>query len=199
MRQRPIFARWFDEFIPAGQAAGRFAASGIYPATDAEATVLRDKVRAAAFREFPGAEAAWEDQLAAWHAENARIFVRNTLIKTDACLPRGPGSLAHVLPAPQEGGGSIEDIEENWRGALRSALVRIVVNQDCGGFEDVVAAAAGGPPAGLRDERGVLRADEVMKWIEDNWEAVGRVAWRENCARAKEAFRVKEERRKKDE
>lgn len=184
MRQRPIFARWFDEFVPACQATGRFIATD----SRSEAAV-RDEVRAAAFRAFPGAETAYDSQLAAWRAEQARIFVKNTLIKTDACLP-GPKSIARVLPAPKKGGGGAQDIEKGWRGALRSALVRIVVKEDFSGFEGVFA-----PPM-LRDKWGVLLVDEVEKWITENWEAVGREAWRENGIRAAEAYRIREGRKK---
>lgn len=90
----------------------------------------------------------------------------------------------------------MEDIEEGWRDTLRSALIKIVIHQNCNGFEGVVGGVA--PPARLRDEGGALRVDEVKAWIAENWEAVGRVAWREKRARTSEAFRAMKEQRKEE-
>lgn len=182
MRQRPIFARWVDEFIPACLAAGRFV---VGPSETRTCASVRDEVRALAFETFPDVEDAYNNQLAAWNREKTRIFVKNKLIKEDMCLP---DSIAHVLPASQEGGGSMEDIEKVWRGVLRSALVRIVVEGD-EGFDGIVLPK-------LRDENDVLIVDEVKEFITENWEMVGRVAWKENCVRAAEAYRIKEERMK---
>lgn len=180
MQQRAIFARWIEEFLPACHATGRFVADAGY-----DLNSVRGQVRAAAFHAFPDAQQAYDAQLAAWDAERARIHVKNTLIRTDACLPP---SIAHVLPTPQEGsGGTAEDIETTWRSVLRSALMRIIANDE-EGFEGIT-------PPRLRDERGVLRAEEVREWIAANWEVVGQVAWRLNCQRAAEAYHIKEERR----
>lgn len=175
MRQRPIFARWVEDFVPGCQASGRFVGRS-HRTHDS----VRDDVRAAAFGAFPGAEEAYTTRLAGWHREKTRIFVKTKLIKLDMALP---DSIAHALPRPQEGGGSVEDIEKCWRRVLRSALTRILL-QDYQEFEGIV-------PPQLRDLHGVLLVDDVKEWITENWEAVGRIAWRENCARAAESFRIK--------
>lgn len=182
MRQRPIFARWVEEFVPSCMATGRCV---VDPFADPKRTraSVREEVRALAFATFPGVEDGYNNQLAAWTKEKARIFVKNTLIKKDMCLP---DSIAHVLPTPQEGGGRMGDIEKVWRGVLRSALIKIVVEGD-ESFDGIELPK-------LRDEKGVLIVDEVKAFIADNWETIGRVAWKENCARAAVAYRIKEER-----
>lgn len=176
MRQRPIFARWVEEFVPGCQASGRFVAQHGTP------DAVRDAVRAAAFREFPGTEEAYVAQLAAWSREKTRVFVKGKLIKQDMALP---DSISYALPRPQEGGGGVDDIEKCWRGVLRSALTKIVLEDD-EGFEGIV-------PPRKRDQHGVLVVDDVKEWIMENWEAVGRVAWKQNCTHAAESFRRKKE------
>lgn len=178
MRQRPIFARWVEEFLPARHAAGRFVRPGPGHSTRAD-------VRKFAFAAFPGSEERYTDQLTVWNREKACTFVRNT-IKKDHCIP---SNITHILPALQEGSaGTTEDVEASWRGVLRSALAKIVTK------DDGMFAGDGIVPPRLCDEHGVLIVEEVKEWIGKNWEEVGRLAWRENCARAAEAYRIKKER-----
>ncbi|KAJ4394284.1 hypothetical protein N0V93_003501 [Gnomoniopsis smithogilvyi] len=177
MSQRPIFARWAEEYVPKQIALNR---SSFYIESRASIAV-RDEVRAAAFDAFPHAEERYIRQLAAWNKEKARIFVKNKLIKDDMALP---DSIACALPVPQEG-SSVAEVEKNWRGVLRSALTKLIVDQ-CGG--------EGMAPPHVRDKYGVLIIDEVRKWIAKNWEAVGRAAWTEQCARAAESMRSKQAR-----
>lgn len=170
MRQRPVFARWVEEFVPREINSNR-SLLGIDQRTS---TAVRNEVRAAAFAAFPGAKDRYTQQLAAWNKEQNRIFVKNKLIKEDRALPE---SIACALPKPQEG-SSVAQLEKKWRGVLRSALIKLIVEERTD-FECACIA-----PADLRDEQGVLIIDEVKDWIEKNWETVGRAAWAEQCARA---------------
>lgn len=182
MNQRPVFARWVEEYVPEQINANQSLFD-----TDKRTTLdIREEVRNAAFATFPGAEERYNEQLAAWNKERTRIFVKNKLIKEDMALPQ---SIACALPTPQEG-SSVAEVERNWRGVLRSALTKLIVNE-CTDFGGVVGIS----PPQLRDEYGVLIVDEVKDWIEKNWEAVGRAAWVEQCARAAESMRIKEARR----
>ncbi|CAN8099029.1 unnamed protein product [Discula destructiva] len=189
MRTRQLFARWFDEHVPAQLA-------DLQPATAAQThetpTVdeLRAEFRAAAFKTFPGAEERYAQQLIEWNKEKMRILVKNTLIRQDRALPE---SVASALPAPQEG-STAAGVERDWRGTLRSALVKIIVDDDA----DAAFVDADGErivPPRLRDEHGVFVVDDVKKWIGENWERVGRAAWAEQCVRSAEAVRLREESR----
>lgn len=182
MNQRPVFARWVEEYVPAQINLNR----SFFEKDKRTATDIRDEVRNAAFVTFPGAEERYNQQLAAWNKERTRIFVKNRLIKEDMALPE---SIACALPTPQEG-SSVAEVERNWRGVLRSALTKLIVNE-CTAYEGAGIA----PPQHVRDKYGVLIVDEVKDWIEKNWETVGRAAWVEQCARAAEKMRIKEARR----
>ncbi|KAF3764880.1 hypothetical protein M406DRAFT_239722, partial [Cryphonectria parasitica EP155] len=171
MSQRAVFARWVEDFIPHCLATGRFVTPD--PQTRTKAAV-RDQVRRLAFEKFPGSEARYTAQLAAWNREKARIFVKNKLIKHDMAVPE-----------------DISHIGRSWRGGLRSALVQIIV-EDENGFQE-----HGIETPQLRDEHGVLVVDRVKTWIEENWEDVGRAAWSKNCTRASQWFRIKKERETK--
>ncbi|KAK7745423.1 hypothetical protein SLS53_002920 [Cytospora paraplurivora] len=171
MKQRPIFARWVEEFKPRCREQGRFLVSDPGKTPDQ----VRDEVRRLAFETFPESEAAYAAALAAWRREKIRIYVKNKVIKEDVCLP---ADISHALPAPQEGARSApSDVERHWRGVLRSALAKILT-QDDGGFGGFV------PPA-LRDGDGVLVVEDVKDWIGRNWEEVGRVAWAMQCEKAR--------------
>lgn len=182
MNQRPVFARWVEEYVPEQINLKRSS----FDTDERTATDIREEVRNAAFATFPGAEERYNNQLAAWNKERIRIFVKNKLIKEDMALPE---SIACALPTPQEG-SSVAEVERNWRGVLRSALTKLIVNE-CTDFEGVGIA----PPQHVRDKYGVLIVDEVKDWIEKNWETVGRAAWVEQCARAAESMRTKQARR----
>lgn len=178
MKQRPVFARWVEEFKPRCREQGRFVVSD----PDKTPGQVHREVRRLAFRAFPGSRAAYAAALAAWRREKARVYVKNKLIKEDACLPP---DISHALPAPQEGaGGAPADLEGHWRGVLRSALAKVLL-QDDGGFRGVV-------PPGLRDGDGVLAVEDVKDWIARNWEEVGRVAWEVQCEKAR--ARIEEKR-----
>ncbi|KUI66491.1 hypothetical protein VM1G_01521 [Cytospora mali] len=185
MKQRPLFARWVDDFIPQCREQGRFPVPG--PATKTPDDVRAD-VRAEAFRAFPDSEPIYAATLAAWRREKTRVYVKNTVIKGDVCLP---ADISHVLPAPREeaAGAAIADgapdAERMWRGALRSALAKILIDDDAG-FGGVV-------PPKLRDDQGALVVDDVKDWINRHWEEVGRVAWEVQC----EKFRANVERKRK--
>lgn len=183
MRQRPVFARWIEDFIPRCLAEKRFLVADPKGTTQ---TSVRDQVRRLAFATFPGSEQAYNERLVAWNKEEARIFVKGKLIKEELCIPK---DISDILPPPQEGSNStIEDIEKGWRGVLRSALVKLVID-DSEEFEGIV-------PPRLRDKDGILLVDDIKKWIEKNWEAVGYVAWRENRIQTAKAYHEREERQK---
>lgn len=185
MRTRPIYARWVDEYVPAQIAALDPSLSTPIDSRDK----IRTTVREAAFVTFPGSRERYTQQLVAWDTEQARIFVKNTLIKQDLALPE---SVASALPAPQEG-VSEADLEEDWRGCLRSALVEIVVNESTT-FTDREGKSIV-PEFSLRDPHGVLSTDHVLEWIGKNWERVGHAAWAEMCVRSAERPREKDEKR----
>lgn len=178
MNQRPVFALWVEEYVPSQIILNR----SLFEIDKRTATDVRDEVRDAAFSTFPGAEERYNQQLSTWNKERTRIFVKNKLIKEDVALP---ASISCALPTPQEGSSAAE-VEKNWRGVLRSALTKLIVNESAD-FEN-----AGITPPQLRDRYGVLIIDEVKDWIEKNWESVGRAAWIEQCARAAESMRIKE-------
>lgn len=180
MNQRLIFAHWVKDYIPGQIRLNR----PFLDTNNRTPEAVRDEVRAAAFAAFPGAEEHYNQQLTAWNKERVRIFVKNKLIKEDMALP---DSIACALPMPQEG-VLVAELERNWRGVLRSALTKLIVNE-CEGV--------GIAPPQVRDKYGVLIIDKVKDWIEKNWEAVGRAAWAEQCARAAESMRFKQARQQK--
>ncbi|KAL1868741.1 hypothetical protein Daus18300_005875 [Diaporthe australafricana] len=183
MKQRPAFARWVNEFIPACRAEGRFMVSNPEEHTKED---VRDDVRQIAFKTFPGSEAAYNSALADWNKERTRIFVKNKIIKDDVCLP---SDIKPFLPSLGGGDGNVDtgtglpDLEKHWRGVLRSALAKIIVDDD-ETFEGIV-------PPRLRNADGVLEVDDVKDWINRNWFDVGRVAWTANCARSRESMERK--------
>ncbi|KAI3397478.1 hypothetical protein diail_10690 [Diaporthe ilicicola] len=178
MKQRPAFARWVNEFLPACREQGRFMAFNPEERTKED---VRDDVRKLAFETFPGSEAAYSAALADWNKERTRIFVKSKVIKEDTCLP---SDITPFLPPLRERDGdsstSLPDLERNWRGVLRSALVKVVIDDD-ETFEGIV-------PPKLRNADGVLEVDDVKDWINRNWVDVGRVAWRMNRERATESM-----------
>lgn len=176
MKQRPLFARWVEDFRPRCHEQGRslVADPGRTPGH------VHDEVRLQAFRAFPASEHAYAAALAAWRREKVRIYVKTKVIKEDMCLP---ADVSRVLPAPQERADtsaadtSAADIERNWRGVLRSALAKILIEDDAG-FDGI-------EPPRLRDEEGTLVVEDVKDWVNRNWEEVGRVAWQSQCAKVR--------------
>lgn len=175
--KRPIFKRWADEFIPACRAKGRFTVSNPQERTRA---AVRDEVRKEAFSTFPGSEAEYKSALADWNKEKTRILVKNKIIKENECLP---ADVKPALPAPREHvedmDAYLRDLERNWRAMLRSALAKIIIDDDdtFGGID----------PPRLRDAEGVLKVEDVREWIRQNWEKVGKAAWELNCERSRES------------
>lgn len=180
MKQRPDFARWVNEFIPDCRAKGRFMVPNPEKRTPRD---VRDDVRKEAFRTFAGSEAAYKSALADWNKEKTRIFVKNKLIKEDACVPADITASLPALPK-RDGGGdtgaALRELEKNWRGVLRSSLVKVIVDDD-DSFEGI-------KPPKLRDADGVLQVDDIKDWINRNWEDVGRVAWDLYLERARESI-----------
>lgn len=180
VKQRPIFKRWADVFIPDCRTSGRFVVPNPQQRTRRD---VRDEVRKETFRTFPGSEAAYNFVLAEWNKEKTRIFVKSKIIKEDACLP---ADITPVLPDPREHDGetaNLKDLEKNWRGLLRSALAKVIIDDD-DSFKGI-------KPPRLRDAEGVLQVDDVKDWIKRNWVEVGRAAWDMNCERARESMERK--------
>lgn len=181
MEKRPVFKRWADEFIPACRAKGRFVVANPQERTPRD---VRDEVQKEAFKTFPASAAAYNTALAGWHKEQARLFVKNKLIKEDACLP---ADVTPFLPTPREHDdgttATLHDLERNWRGVLRSALAKVIIDDD-----DTFGSIT---PPRLRDAAGVLEVDRVKEWIGENWEEVGRVAWELSCERSRESMERK--------
>lgn len=178
--QRPVFARWVDEFKPACRAKGRFVVTNPEECTR---DTVRDEVRKEAFKTFPGKKAEFDARITEWKKEKARIYVKNTLIKKAAYLP---DDLTSYLPPLRAIDGEEDSdktarkvaIQRQWRSMLISALQKIIVDDD-DSFE-------GFAPPNLRDSNGVLDIDKVVDWINFNWPGVGNVAWKRQCARAME-------------
>ncbi|POS78588.1 hypothetical protein DHEL01_v203026 [Diaporthe helianthi] len=178
--QRPVFARWIDEFIPACRAQGRFIVPN---AEERTWETVRDEVRREVFKTFPGKEAEYNARLTEWKKEKARIFVKKAIIKEAAYLPE---DLKSYLPPPRDRDGDKDGdkdtrlvaIEMQWRSVLVSALQKIIIDDD-DSFEGLV-------PHNLRDSNGVLEVDQVTDWINVNWPGVGDAAWKRQCARARE-------------
>lgn len=180
VKNRPVFKRWADEFIPACRAKGRFLVPNPQQRTRGD---VRDEVRREVFRTFPGSEAAYDFVLAGWARERARVLVKNKIIKEDACLPADITPFLPTTSREHDGGDDageyMRDLEKNWRGVLRSALAKVIIDDDDSfGVVD---------PPRLRDAEGVLQVDDVKDWINRNWEKVGQVAWVLNCERARES------------
>lgn len=185
VKNRPVFKRWADEFIPACRAQGRFLVPNPQQRTRGD---VRDEVRREVFRTFPGSEAAYDFVLAGWDRERVRVLVKNKIIKEDVCLP---DDITPFLPttsrehdAGDDTGEYMRDFEKNWRGVLRSALAKIIIDDD--------DSFGGVDPPRLRDAEGVLQVDDVKDWINRNWEKVGKVAWVLNCERARESVERKQ-------
>jgi hypothetical protein len=181
MEQRPLFERWIEEFIPACRTRGCFIISNPEECTT---QTVREAVRKQAFDAFQGSEAAYNARLAEWDKEKTRIYVKNRFIKGGEYLPE---DIKPYLPVPRDRDGDESEDEKNarllaierqWRGDLRSALEKVIINDD-DSFEGIV-------PPKLRDKNGVLRVDEVKAWTVKNWPEVGRAAWKQQCDRARE-------------
>lgn len=186
VKNRPVFKRWADDFIPACRAKGRFTVPDPQQRTKA---AVRDEVRREVFRTFPGSEAAYDFALAGWNRERARVLVKNKIIKGDVCLPDDITPFLPTTTSREHNGGDdageeyMRDLEKNWRGVLRSALAKIIIDDD--------DSFGGVDPPRLRDAEGVLQVDDVKDWINRNWERVGQVAWKLNCERARESVERK--------
>lgn len=205
MRTRGVFARWINEHVPAQIRDLPIAETDTTPSRDE----IRDAIRESAFETFPSVRARYEAQLADWNKEQNRIFVKNTLIKQDLALP---ASIDSALPVPQCGTDAAQ-LERHWRGALRSALVKIIVDDEDPGFEyseeeqeenktDDEKLENNGTAApklqSLRDEHGILVLDDVTAWIGANWKRVGRAAWNAMCKQNAERLAKKNEKRRRD-
>jgi hypothetical protein len=181
MKQRPLFDRWINEFIPACRTRRRFMVTNPEERTP---QTVRDELRKQAFEVFPDSKPRYNARLTDWNKEKTRIYVKNGLIKGGAYLPE---DIKPYLPVPRDHDGDSGDgdkearllaIERQWRGALRWALEKVIIGDD-DSFEGVV-------PPKLRDNEGVLKVDEIKGWIEKNWVNVGRAAWKQQCDRARE-------------
>lgn len=197
-RLREVLTRWTNEHVPAQirDPANVNVLSDSHPLDK-----TRDAIRESAFATFPGSQARYEAQVFAWNKEQNRIYVKNSLIKQDLAIPAFINS---VLPEPQEGQSAAE-FERKWRGSLRSALVKIIVDEVDPGFEyndeekeDETGASALNLLS-LRDEHGVMDLDNITAWIEANWERVGHAAWALSCKKNAARLHAKREKQEKEE
>lgn len=144
MRTRSLFRRFFDEFVPGCRAAGRFSRP-----RDGDLTTkqLRDLVRRDAFERFPAARSEYESTLASWCQEQEAGQVWNSCIQGNVPV----------------------DLEPSYRGAVCSALKKIILRGD-ESFGVV-------PAAPLQTTQGFWRLDQVSEFVREHWETVGAIAW----------------------
>ncbi|KAI1762962.1 hypothetical protein GGR53DRAFT_394497 [Hypoxylon sp. FL1150] len=126
----------------------------------------RDSVRTEAFARFPGARQAYEERLAGWRRERQRQTLWRDVIKASV---------------PESG----NPVDRHWRSNAAGALKKIVLLDDYGlGVRPDASLRDGG--SGLYDE------ERVRRFVVENWEEVGRRAWKENQARFAEKMAVKQ-------
>ncbi|KAI2606581.1 hypothetical protein GGR54DRAFT_644194 [Hypoxylon sp. NC1633] len=106
MKQRPVFRKFVEEFLPACREANRF--------TKRDAT--RDSVRMEAFELFPSSRTAYDARLSEWRKERQRQTLWRDVIK------------ASIPDIPEEEDG----IQRNaiWRSHISTALKKIVMQDD---------------------------------------------------------------------
>ncbi|KAK3487259.1 hypothetical protein B0T13DRAFT_109672 [Neurospora crassa] len=143
LKTRPIFRKWFYNFLPRLRADDRFeqqcqSVSGIND--------LRVHVRDEAFRAFNVEPIYWA-QLKDWRLKKEPEAVKN-LIKS-------------AIP---------NDLDPQYRGSLLSAIKKIIMedNRELGWLR----------PISLRDDEGFYDKDMTRAFVEENWEAIGKVAFK---------------------
>jgi hypothetical protein len=127
IKKRPVFSRWWDEFVPAARAAGRFPR---------KQGITRDLVRAGALARWPAAQLEWDRRLNQFIRDRLDEKVWNVAIKTsvpDVLDPSGRGvvcaALRKVIMQNDETFGivaptELRDANGHWDLALVTEFVR---------------------------------------------------------------------------
>lgn len=178
---RHIFARWMHDFVPRCRQEGRF----LVPDPDTRTPEqVRAELRDQAFAAFPESGPAYAATLAGFQRKKVRDVIKRA-IKKDEWLP---ADVTHALPAPRDDGLVAADaatVEVYWRGALRTTLKRLVL-------DDNERLASVVPPR-LHDSEGGLTVEDAKDWVARNWEEVGRAAWSVHCEKASASIKRKRE------
>ncbi|KAI1467599.1 uncharacterized protein F4812DRAFT_402073 [Daldinia caldariorum] len=157
-KSRELFRRWYEEFIPACRAAGRFATP----------RATRDSVRGEAFETFPGTRQVYQNRLVEWRKERQRYGLWREVIKAS-------------IPQRREGDEEEEDEEvekRHLRSLAAKALKKIVMSDDYSlGIR---------PPIPLRNDDGFYIEERVEQFVVDNWRQIGQAAWEENQKKSTE-------------
>ncbi|KAI8963303.1 hypothetical protein F5Y11DRAFT_319893 [Daldinia sp. FL1419] len=104
MKMRPLFQKWYDEFIPACRQAGRF--------TTPKST--RDSVRKDAFEWFPGTRQVYKNRIIEWRKERQKQSLWRGVIKAS-------------IPEHQEG----EELDKrHLRSLAANSLKKIIMQED---------------------------------------------------------------------
>ena len=143
LKTRPIFRKWFEDFLPRLRADGR---RELQQKDVSDTSDLRVRVRDEAFRAF-NIEAIYWAQLKDWRLKKEPEAVKN-LIKS-------------AIP---------DDLDPQFRGSLLSAIKKIVM-QDSKEYGLI-------PKISLRDEDGFYDKDMTRAFVEENWEEIGKLAFK---------------------
>lgn len=144
MRTRPIFRKWFEDFLPRLRADDHFELQrqGVFDPSD-----LRVRVRDEAFQTFY-VESIYRAQLKDWRLKKEPEIVKN-LIRS-------------AIP---------DNLDPQFRGSLLSAIKKIVM-------EDATEFGGPRPKMSLRNEEGFYDKDMTRVFVEENWEEIGRLAFK---------------------
>lgn len=172
--QREVFARWVNEHLPA-QLNPLLGPLYVPPSPNnfkfratARTEEVRAAVRDAVFKAFPGAEERYNQQLLESKREAARIHVVSVIIRQDRALP------APVAELNTGEGSCLDHLGIGRPKQLHNALIKVVID-GCTDLTDKQGAKIVAP--NMRDEDGVLVADNVTAWIRENWERVAYAAF----------------------
>ncbi|KAI1860648.1 uncharacterized protein JN550_011496 [Neoarthrinium moseri] len=116
----------------------------------------RDETREEAFQQF-GVRDVYHARLIDFQKERQRQTLWKDVIK--AAIP--------------------PNLDPHWRSVAASALKKIIM-QDDDSFDGYR------PQVHIRDDDGMYIEDEVRRFVQDSWEAVGKIAWEQNQLRFKE-------------
>ncbi|KAI5865132.1 hypothetical protein GGS23DRAFT_603784 [Durotheca rogersii] len=168
VHNRPIFRRWYEDFIPACRAAGRFTT----PRAGDRASVCAE-----ALARFPAARAPYEARLLEWRREEQRLSLARDVIKS--AIPAAADDADADAP---------KLADPMWRRRTAAALRKIVVLDDY---------ALGVRPAETlrRPADGLYDEDAVRRFVRDNWRRVGAAACRADRERFEQKKKEKEKER----
>jgi hypothetical protein len=167
LKQRPLFSKWHDEFVPQCREEGRFSA----PEPGMTIQHMRNIVRDEAFARFPGIKDAYEERLIAWQREKRKEDVVRAIKES---VPKA------VVP------NTTEEINVMHRQVLISALKKAIL------LGDAVHGVA--LPTECKDaaEPTILDVEKVRDWVAQNWQTIEPIAWEKQMQVSKKNMAIKE-------